>query len=137
MRNQLIIRALLLVLVIFILNTLAMYFYWYVSIPWLDIPMHFLGGVFIAFVMGAVFFKKTLSFSFSKKLLVILSGVLVLGIVWELFEFSVFTVVKFVEPNSPIDTATDLVLDLVGGIVGVYFVSRAQNRYNKSLNGEK
>ncbi len=136
MRNQLMGRAFLVVLLVFILNKLAMQFYWYVSIPWLDMPMHFLGGIFLALGIGALFFHRTNKIHFFKKLLFILLWVLLFGIAWELFEFSVFTLIKFVEPNSMADTLMDLFFDLLGGLVGIFFVSRAQNKYN-SPNGNR
>ncbi|MDQ5930921.1 MAG: hypothetical protein QG674_85, partial [Patescibacteria group bacterium] len=38
-------------------------FYWYSAIWWFDIPMHILGGAFLALLLGAIFFKKLISLS--------------------------------------------------------------------------
>ncbi|MDD4761610.1 MAG: hypothetical protein PHZ25_01105 [Candidatus Pacebacteria bacterium] len=96
---------------------------WYWNLSWLDIPMHFLGGFFIA-----VFFlwiRKNLPFLVGKNnffvdFIIILGFVALIGVLWEFFEYFLdyFFANRGVMPLSQVslqDTLGDLFFDLVGG----------------------
>jgi hypothetical protein len=59
-------RLVFLILFIFIFNLGAMKLYWYQSIWWFDMPMHFIGGVVIVFLLvyllHSYFNKKELKY---------------------------------------------------------------------------
>lgn len=99
---------------------LQWYLYW--IYPLLDIPMHFTGGMSIA--LGA---QSPLFFTMTRMRLsqVQISTLLVLsiGIVWELFEWY-FSIVDVTDPGYVFDTGKDLVMDMLGGVVGFYFAQR-------------
>ncbi len=87
--------------------------YWHYL--WLDVPMHFVGGLWAA-LAGTWFFRLFGRASF----LHVLFGVIAIGLAWEVMEY----VVGFQrEANYAFDTSLDLVMDLLGGIVG-FFAAR-------------
>ena len=109
---------------IFAINFIAMKFYLYYSIWWFDMPMHFLGGVFLSF-LALWFYRKwhILENSFSSFLFTLLF-VAIIGSSWELFEFGMADLFHFnIQPFF--DTMSDLSLDLVGGIFGtIYYLKK-------------
>ena len=56
--RKLLIRLVLFIFLIFLLNYLAMKFYWYSSIWYLDMPMHFLGGAWLGLAYIYLFLPK-------------------------------------------------------------------------------
>lgn len=83
----------------------ALIHFWYWKYWWLDIIMHFSGGVVIALISYALGARRT----------GILLGVLAVGILWELFEFGIG--VSVTEPNFIPDSMLDLVMDMLGAAV--------------------
>lgn len=122
--------SLLLVWAIFALNFLASRFYWYTSIWWFDMPMHFLGGVFLAFI-GMLIFR---AFGFSglyKNIFFVLGFIVIIGLFWEFFEVGVdkFILYKSYNNINMLDTLSDLVFDIAGGLTGIlYVIFRGENR---------
>lgn len=135
MRRTLIKKALFLILFIFILNKGAQMFYWYTSIFWFDRMMHFLGGVFLAF-LGAFLFDSFLKKVNTKTYFFwILCIVCIIGVGWEVFEFSVQEIVKIKELANIPDSFSDLFFDILGGIMGTFFVIHEKNKYTSIHNG--
>jgi hypothetical protein len=120
-RKKLLTRITYLILFIFLLNFLAGKFYWYSTLWWFDMPMHFFGGLFLGLCMVYFFPPKGLnSISFFK----VIFGVLLLSIGWEVFEF-------FVDENiaqngfNILDTLSDICFDIAGGTTAmIYFFKR-------------
>ncbi len=132
MRRKLALESFLLVIAIFAVNLLANKFYWYVAIPWFDMLMHFLGGVFLALATGAFFAKLFLGKPFLHILPALLASVLLFGTLWEAFEYSVQSIITFAHLASIPDSFSDIIFDLLGGFVGTLFVYRAAKRYNRT-----
>ncbi len=88
--------------------------YWYWEYWWLDILMHFFGGLLIA--LGA-------SLALQRWAHIILA-VLVIGVLWEVFEYVIGISIR--EPNFVLDSSLDLFADIVGGFVacGIIHVCR-------------
>ncbi|MFZ4499997.1 MAG: hypothetical protein ACOYMZ_00680 [Minisyncoccia bacterium] len=110
-------------------------FYWYVSIPWYDMMMHTLGGVFLAVFTAAFFYRHIMELNRYETVVTLLLAVLVVGGAWEYFEYVVQYVVKgsMTLATFP-DSVSDIVLDMVGGAIGTYFVLQQKKRYN-ATNG--
>jgi hypothetical protein len=90
---------------------------WYWHYLWLDLPMHFLGGLWagLAVTWGLRLLLGRASF------LAVLAGIVTVGVTWELYEY----MVGFQrEANYALDTAIDLCLDSLGGVFG-FFAARA------------
>lgn len=122
--------SLFLVVLLFIANSLAMKFYWYISVPWSDMVMHTTGGVFLAIVTCAYFYNRLKSSSTSTFWLVVVSSVFVLGLLWEGFEYLVQSVFKFNYMANIPDSISDMLFDLLGGILGGIFVLNEKKKYN-------
>lgn len=88
--------------------------YW--LFPWLDLPVHLLGGMWVA-LLGAWCARQS---GVRYRFLVALVGVLVVGAGWEIFEVLV-GIPR--EANYAFDTSLDFVMDILGGALG-YFLAR-------------
>jgi hypothetical protein len=127
-QKRIMLEILVLVIGIFVINLLAMKFHWYSSVWWFDMPMHTLGGLWIALASLFVYkYRRTLpnDIFYPKKLFfVALVSVLVIGFLWEVFEFGIERI-GILDLASPIDSLSDICFDLIGGIVGTaYFIHR-------------
>ncbi len=97
------------------------FFYWRYS--WLDMPMHFLGGLCVALGFAILpFFRITLPPQY-RTLIPYLLFVFFIGIVWEVFEYVNGISLADEHERLITDTLGDLILDLLGGCLG-YFVSK-------------
>lgn len=119
--------AFILFFLIFILANLvlALYFNLYYLIWWLDMVHHFLGGLWLAFLLN--FYLKKIGFAVSNLLLLLilfLGFAALVGVLWEFTEFlwdrffwhSGFTYFSGIYE----DTLSDLFFDLLGGAVGFF-----------------
>lgn len=101
-----------------IAHSFAVMFSLYWVYLWFDIPMHFLGGIVVALgflSLTRVHVRHTLIHG-----LVLTAGVvLVVGIGWEVFEHMTNTIALERSQGTLVrDTIGDLVVDVLGGIVG-------------------
>lgn len=115
-RKKLLQHLVFLMFFIFITDLLAKGFYWYYSISWFDMLMHFLGGFWVGLFFLYVFYDKN---QFSKKLLAVILGVLLIGVLWEVFEFFLNVIAH--DTFSIADTLSDIFFDLVGGFLAIFF----------------
>ena len=125
-------RLVLIIFFIFLLNYLAMEFYWYSSIWYLDMPMHFLGGVWLGFVSIYFLLPKEISLKFIFK---ILSIVVFIGAGWEVFEILID---KFVTQDyfNYLDTISDISFDIAGGLFALlYFLKRIMSLKRSAVYG--
>jgi len=113
-----------LIIAIAVLNFYAYQFHWYFYFWWFDIVMHTLGGIWVGSVAlwlryfrneGAekVVLSKVAVSLFS------VASVYVVGIGWELFEFSLDKFITF-KIHDMTNTASDLFFDGVGSILAVF-----------------
>ncbi len=84
--------------------------YWHYV--WLDTFTHFLGGAWVALVLVWLGVRSKITTSYAG----IIAGVIVIGFGWEVFEY-IGGIPR--EANFFLDTSIDLVMDVLGGIVGV------------------
>jgi len=94
----------------------------YFSIWWLDIPMHFFGGAWVALLFFAIFgdvineSKINTFFGFLKILVLAIAFAVLVGVLWEFFEFSASRIFNIYLQGDLVDTMTDLLMDLCGGL---------------------
>lgn len=103
------------------INGIAYWKHLYFFVWWLDIPVHFISGAWLAMaILGIVASHPRLSgvrrdpfiaFVFT------VGVVMIIGVLWELFEFRIDTLVRFA-PHDLEDTLSDLLFDFLGGIIG-------------------
>lgn len=115
----------LLIIVIAVVNVMAVHFFWYWRMRWFDMPMHFLGGVWLA---GTFLWFRFLSSDFLEKPKTFRRtcawGVLAalgIGLGWEVYE-SVVSLATIGRINAIPDTLSDLWFDALGGFVGASIV---------------
>ncbi len=114
---KIIVSFLVFLLFIHIFASIA-HLYW--LIDWVDMPMHFLGGFWVAmvfFYLNQKFFKIQ---NFWTTVIMTLSFVALIGVFWEFFEFLydffIFSKEYFgVFQRGISDTMSDLFFDLIGG----------------------
>jgi len=129
-RKKLFIRLALLILFIFVLNFIATKLYWYSSIWWFDMPMHFLGGFWIGL---ALLWLLPIDEPSVKQVFKIMFGVLLIGTAWELFEIVVNNIFAQ-NPFDLIDTTSDILFDVSGGFASiVYFCSRIMHTIKNTV----
>jgi len=106
----------LLVLFIFIVNLLANKFYWYYSVWYFDVIMHFLGGFWLGLVALYLWGVRDIRLIFK-----MLFFVFFLGLGWEVFEY-LFN--NYIAGNSfnVLDTASDIFFDLLGGLCAILYL---------------
>lgn len=109
----------------FFANTL--YLYW--TVWWFDMVMHFISGVCVAMagvLIWQYFFDKNISFK--NAMVVALVSVLIVGLMWEVFE-TYFEITSVSDGLSYFtDTTSDLLLDLCGGILGSIYAHKIVNK---------
>lgn len=105
----------------------------YLTFPWLDIPMHFFGGVAIAyFIFGSI--KNTLAkealgeLTKSGEYLLAFSGVCAAALVWEFAEWSTDRIGITQAQLSLEDTILDMFLGVAGGSIYLLLRSRIGKR---------
>ena len=117
-RKKLGIRLIWIILAILIMNYASLQFYWYSSVWWLDMPMHFLGGIWAALAIFWIFSPKSLN---TKHILAVMLGVLCIGLAWEIFEIVVNDAI-LKNPFNSLDTLSDIFFDLAGALLGIFYL---------------
>jgi hypothetical protein len=103
MRLAWLFAAFLLAVLLASVHVVALEHFWYWYFPWLDVPVHLLGGLFMATAVIGFLGR------YSPRLFLIIVAVGALG--WELFEF-IINIDR--EANFLFDTSLDLLMDAVG-----------------------
>jgi len=116
-KRKLSIRVAILIIFIFLVNFSAGKFHWYSSLPWFDMPMHFLGGMWLGL---AFIWLLPPNQSSRISILKIILGVLTIGLLWEVYEVLVDGAFSQ-KPFDLFDTVSDLFFDLAGGMTAVFY----------------
>ncbi len=116
---------------IVVINTIASYLHWYYFVWWFDMPMHFLGGVFTALIcitFGFRFFRCHYEGNRTRAILYIIGSVILVGILWELYELIV-QIVSGAILVTGLDSISDLFFDLSGGMTALLlFMDKSETR---------
>ncbi len=91
--------------------------------PWIDIPMHFIGGLSISYtiVLFFNFFEERKFMEIRKEFLYfifIVSSVALVAVLWEFYEFFLKYFFNVNTQPSLEDTLLDLFMGLFGGLFG-------------------
>lgn len=125
--------AVALILCIWAANAVAVYLNLYYHLSWFDIPMHILGGFWIALFGLITYYHSTLVERKDRTPLFViafaLSMTLCIGLLWELFEFGVDYSIALTSNNDLADTLGDLINDVIGGaLAATFFLRRGYNK---------
>lgn len=122
-KNQSLILALQLSVVLAILHFLGIILYLYWSYWWFDILMHFLAGLIGGLTTYAVLWRlEFLPEEFWQQVLLVVGLVFIVGVAWEVFE-CVNGIIDSHE-GYRLDIFNDLVLDTLGAFIGMRWASR-------------
>lgn len=108
------------IILLSLVNFIALKFYWYYSIWYFDMFMHFFGGFCVGMALLWIFYKDDLDFNFSFVLKISL-GVLFIGSAWEVFEI-IFNNIIAGNQFDILDTVSDIVFDLLGGLCAILYL---------------
>lgn len=108
--------------IVFAIHLLAINFGFYILIPGLDIPMHFVGGMAIAATMIQLinFSEKLKSVTYKSpfiRAITLIALVCSFAALWEIAEFSADLFLGWHLQYSLFDTMKDMVMGLTGGII--------------------
>ena len=121
-KHSLLYAGLGLVILVWVLNFIALTFYFYWTVGWYDYLMHFLGGLSIGVL--AIWALKIENRSL-KAFLVAFVSVMVVGVGWEIFEY--LNGLTFSTESYKLDIAHDLIMDALGATTAYYgATSRSQ-----------
>jgi hypothetical protein len=127
MKLRLPIAALIVLIFVAAFNYLGTHFHLYYIFTLYDVPMHFLGGVWVGLMalwVLQVFFSK-IPHTFIRTFIWVLSVTLFTAVVWEMFEF--YSGLTFTHMLTPAgltywaDTTKDICMGLLGGSVAFIF----------------
>jgi VanZ family protein len=107
-------EVLALLVIIIVLDSVARSHNYYWGLWWYDIPMHLLGGVWVALTLLWLEQKNRLPFRLNLVRLVL--AVVAVGLLWEIYEI-VFELTFTRKTGYIVDTISDLLLDLAGGLI--------------------
>jgi len=127
------IHLLVLILIIMALQVPGLVFDWYVKLWWLDVAMHFLGGLWIGGVaLWYYFVSGRIGISEKNKnyLIVSVVVVLVIGLSWEVFEIGVDNVTDLYSYQY-LDGFYDMIMDTLGASVAALFYFLKSNKYEQ------
>ncbi|MEI6042043.1 MAG: hypothetical protein WCQ00_00545 [bacterium] len=101
-------------------NYYANFYQVYWLFPWFDIPMHILGGIMVGlFVQTGIEHFNNRKINKNRVLLVFL-GAIAVGVFWECVEWY-FRITDGLGPLSRIDTIKDVIDDIIGGALSIWF----------------
>ena len=116
---RLLVTQLVILLPLAITSWFAVEYFLYWRIWWLDMPMHFFGGMWAGLCGMWILAHRKIPAS----LLWCLAFALFVGVAWEIFEYSEGIASSY-HFSYPFDTAKDLAMDLLGAAFGWIFARR-------------
>lgn len=104
---------------LFLANSFAIKTNLYWTTPWADIVTHTVGGMIVA--GGTILLWEFKNLGRKIKLSSIISSVIIVGLVWELFELY-YGLTLVTDPGYFLDTAGDIFFDTFGAYIGYRFL---------------
>ena len=109
-------------IIVFILNVFLVFFGVYDFYPWIDIPMHLIGGIVIAysFILIFNFWQERNLIKINNKLIkvfLIVAVVALFAVIWEFWEYAMDYFFNLPWYNNLWDTMLDLFLGIFGGFI--------------------
>lgn len=108
---------------IFILNSIGLKFYLYYLVWYFDIILHTLGGAWVGLFFFYVFSRNTEVPSGLKSFFKVILGVIVVGLLWEVYEYIVLNYMGGT-PWDMVDSSHDIIFDTLGGFLAYFYVKK-------------
>jgi len=108
-------------LLIAVLHSIAIMFVLYWMVWWTDLLMHFLGGLWIAFLTAWVIVVLKKSVSIRQISTILVASVLVVGVSWEVFEVLTHST-GTTNATFWSDTVSDLCMDVLGALTAIFII---------------
>ncbi|MEK7120985.1 MAG: hypothetical protein AAB840_02740 [Patescibacteria group bacterium] len=126
-----------LLVLIGLLHNLAVPLFFYWTLWWFDLLIHFLGGLWAStFLLWFLYGRRSSlagSVSLFKLFLVSIAISIIIGLLWEGFELY-GNIIEF--PSDIGDSFSDIVADILGGLVAFFYVKKhlvvRNNNYAKN-----
>jgi hypothetical protein len=140
MKNKkILITSLSLIFLISFFHFLSISNSWYWTYRWLDIPVHIVGGFWVAltflWVLLYVNFSDDIKKHKKKMFLLMMSSVLFTSIIWEVSEL--FLGITYVEASVYFeDTITDIFSGMFGGYIAFLFFIKNKNSKKAKIDCE-
>jgi hypothetical protein len=117
--------------ILFLASLGAYFFYWYSTIWWFDMPMHFAGGYFLSIMLMYIVVRaqskgnREDNKKFNPKYLYLILILLTfaIGFLWEVYEF-VVDAYFHTHLIVIMDSFSDLCFDMAGAITAFFFIDR-------------
>lgn len=118
-------------LVVVVGHALGTLLHWYSKYFFFDIIVHFSGGVWVIFAVFAFLpaFRENLNLMSKTRFVLSLALLaLFIGVLWEIFEFSIDRYALFRWgfipgfQGPPLDTLSDLIIDTLGGTAAALYI---------------
>lgn len=106
------------------LNSTALQMGWYFHYPWIDIPMHIIGGfavgllVYIALIQ-AFRYRGAPETSSIRQLYIIVFGTFIVSVIWEILELVLYLTN---DAGFSLETLKDIVFGIVGGVLSWSYI---------------
>jgi hypothetical protein len=116
-----------------VLNWIAIKFYLYWTVWGADSVVHFFGGMCAALAVLWIFSEKSelKNWSRGRILFAALGGAFLVGVLWEIFELHFGITALSDGARYFSDTASDLLMDALGGAAGFFSAWRLLKKYEK------
>jgi hypothetical protein len=108
----------------------------YFWIPWIDIPMHFLGGLSMAYSLSAILsllqdLRVISRLDLGVQLLLVFSSVVTIAVLWEFMEFSQDHIFNMNTQISLANTMQDLLMGMLGAVALVSIKTISMQKSSK------
>jgi hypothetical protein len=118
--------------VIFFGSFIVTFFNLYITYPYIDKLLHISGGFIAVWFFSRLWKNKLIGFSTNKQLVLCIAFVVIVGLFWELMEYSTSvpplinypSLQRYIYIGSITDTLGDLLADIFGGSLFSIFISR-------------
>lgn len=131
LRQKLFKKAFLILILVGVLNLITTKLYLHWSLWWVDIILHFFGGLCVT--LFALWFggrnSNLKDWSKSKILLTSIISAFLIGILWEAYELYVGLTFLSDGARYFADSGSDLIMDIVGGIFGFLYTNQLLKKY--------
>ena len=119
-----------LIVVIVVLHYAALSYSLYWHFWWYDLIVHFFGGIFAGVLVAWILFfsgyLEKISITTKSLFLASVVGAIVIGVGWEVFERLIGH--TWSPEGYWLDTGIDIVMDILGGILGFLLISKYYKR---------